>query len=879
MRPPIRPWRAALVGSLAVGVTVSLSGMSAAGTPTAGKPHGAAARQFDAGAYLRTHGSNLRVNKDAISKSASSAAANAPTNTHTPDDNDLADQQAQYAFERTAPAGYVTGPALSDANQQAAQLKQTPGSWQEFTTQPYNAQPSGYTDPFWSNAGAGWSLVGGRITALVTTKDGAWFAGTADGGVWRSTDQGQHWTPVFDHMPTLSIGALAVDPANGQLWVGTGEANESQDSYQGTGVYASSDDGRSFFPVGAPGGTSPLASRTTFRIAFDKFGNAYAATNNGLFRYDSHARTWTEVLDPAGPTDNPPYDQQVTDVAVVPGTNGQDVITAIGWHGPANAQNDGFYESTDGGATFTEVTPNGDITASDIGRTTFAYSADGSKLYAIVQSRSMFAAGGESVLQGIFVASGNAKSPASVTGPWKKIGDEKTLAASGSALPVGSGYGVGVQAWYNQDLAVDPANPDHVYAGLEEVFESTNGGASWVTASPYWNYTLACETTTAGCPNTTHPDQHAMMIANNKIVIGNDGGAYSRPLSDAQQYGDWTDLNATLRDWQFYDARAGQFSDGSTGIVGGLQDNGTAIDSTTSSQIVEPAGGDGFYVIMDPNNANNWVGEYTDGTEYSTTDGGHTYNYYVSPTCVGQATVGVKPRPDCDPNARFVTPLVQDQQNVNVWLTGGQYVWVTTKGWGTACTDTACDWTQSYNLGTGNAVTALSSANSGNIIYAAWTGGGGNPGPSFSRGIATNYGGTWHQLSMTGLPNRYIAGVTVDPSNPAHAYAIFNGYSRRFIPGGGVGHVFETRDGGQTWTDISGNLPDIASDALVLSHHGLALATDDGVFTAREGQGAGTTWFRLGSGLPNVAVDDLTAGPNGYIYAATHGRGVWRIRF
>ena len=65
----------------------------------------------------------------------------------------------------------------------------------------------------------------------------------------------------------------------------------------------------------------------------------------------------------------------------------------------------------------------------------------------------------------------------------------------------------------------------------------------------------------------------------------------------------------------------------------------------------------------------------------------------------------------------------------------------------------------------------------------------------------------------------------------------------------------------------------------MLSHHGLALATDDGVFTAREGQGAGTTWFRLGSGLPNVAVDDLTAGPNGYIYAATHGRGVWRIRF
>jgi len=91
--------------------------------------------------------------------------------------------------------------------------------------------------------------------------------------------------------------------------------------------------------------------------------------------------------------------------------------------------------------------------------------------------------------------------------------------------------------------------------------------------------------------------------------------------------------------------------------------------------------------------------------------------------------------------------------------------------------------------------------------------------------------------------------------------------------------VFETTNGGQSWTDISGNLPDIASEALLLSHGQLALATDQGVFTARAGQGTATSWSRLGSGLPNAAVDDLTAGPGGFIYAATHGRGVWRIAF
>ena len=851
---PIIPAISSLVLAAAVGAALSPGALAA----PKGDEHGSGARQHAWRDYVRQH-------------------SPAATATHTPDDGDLADQQAQYDFERTAPAGFVTGQALVSAAQQAAKMPRSGGQWQEFTSAPYNAEPSNYTDPFWSNIGAGFSIVGGRVTSLVATSDGDWFAGAADGGVWRSADRGQTWTAVFDWMLTLSIGALAVNPSDGSLWVGTGEANTSQDSYAGTGVYRSSDDGATWSRIGDDSsGNNPLVSHTVFRIAFDSSGDAYVATNNGLFRLASGASAWQEVLDPAGATDNPPYDQQVTDVAVVPKSGGKDVIAAIGWHGPGNTQNNGFYLSTDGGMTFSPVVPSGDIDASDIGRTTFAYSMDGSKLYAIVQSPAKLAAGDESVMQGIFVSNG---APASVAGPWAKIADEDTLAASGSALGVGSGYGVGVQAWYNQDLAVDPSDPNHIYAGLEEVFESVDGGMNWVTASPYWNYTLPCESTAAGCPNTTHPDQHAMMIADGRIVIGNDGGVYSRPLSDTQQYGDWTDLNATLRDLQYYDARAGKLGGQATAVWGGLQDNGSSWLSSDSNQMVEPAGGDGFNVIVDPQNGNRVAGEYTDGTMYTSTDGGHDFNYYISPTCVAQLTTGLAPRADCDPSARFVTPLVPDLQNKNVWLIGGRYVWVSSAGWNTACTDSACSWQRVYDTGAGHAVTALSSAGGGNIIYAAWVGGGGNPGPAFSTGIATNFGGVWHQANMTGLPQRYISGVTVDPHNPAHAYAVFSGYSRRWVPGGGVGHVFETMDGGQTWTDISGNLPDIPGDALVLQSGKLALGTDQGVFTAIAGQGAGTVWSRLGAGLPNASVNDLTSGPDGFIYAATHGRGVWRIGF
>ena len=95
------------------------------------------------------------------------------------------------------------------------------------------------------------------------------------------------------------------------------------------------------------------------------------------------------------------------------------------------------------------------------------------------------------------VVDGTSSTPASVAGPWTKIADEAKLAASGSALAVGSGYGVGVQAWYNQTLAVDPANAKHVYLGLEEVFQTTDGGNTWNTAAPYWNYGAGLQPATA----------------------------------------------------------------------------------------------------------------------------------------------------------------------------------------------------------------------------------------------------------------------------------------------------------------------------------------------------------------------------------------------
>lgn len=186
---------------------------------------------------------------------------------------------------------------------------------------------------------------------------------------------------------------------------------------------------------------------------------------------------------------------------------------------------------------------------------------------------------------------------------------------------------------------------------------------------------------------------------------------------------------------------------------------------------------------------------------------------------------------------------------------------------------TTCDWNAVFDLGAANAATAVNSA--GGVTYAAWVGGSGNPSATFTRGIATNAGGTWHPLNVSSLPNRYIASVTVDPKNGNHAYAIMNGYSRRWIDGAGTGIVFETTDGGKTWKDLSGNLPDAPGDALVMRGGLLVLATDVGVFAADVTKPG--AWSRLGTGLPNATTNNLTLAPNGQLVAATHGRGIWTL--
>ena len=156
------------------------------------------------------------------------------------------------------------------------------GSWTEVTDQPYENDDPDYRDPVWSNSGAGWGLVSGRSTAIAVDGD-AIYAGMADGGVWKSTDDGADWTPLLDDAPTLSIGAVSVNPADHSIWVGTGEANTSSDSYAGIGVLRSTDGGATWSLVGG----SELENHLIGRLVFDGQGNVFAATSQGLYEHSA----------------------------------------------------------------------------------------------------------------------------------------------------------------------------------------------------------------------------------------------------------------------------------------------------------------------------------------------------------------------------------------------------------------------------------------------------------------------------------------------------------------------------------------------------------------------------------------------------------------
>ena len=780
---------------------------------------------------------------------------------------------------RLLPAVSGDGEALSGPAKEAGAAS----AWQSLGPQPIVQVPE-YSDP--SNGGtygAGFNLGSGRVTTLAVhpRNPNIAYMGAADGGVWKTTDGGATWSPIGDGVfETLSIGAIALQRRNpAVVFVGTGEANTSSDAYWGGGIYKSSDGGATFQKVG--GGQFDRATVFTIATFPRSTRMVFAATNRGLFRSEDGGTNWSLVLAPGGDADR--LGNFITDVVTLSRSSAKHLLAAVGWR--AGDPNNGLWESTDSGDTWTNITAAasaaGFTQQPRIGRVSLAsLRGHAGLLYAVVQDAVLLntTGGVPTALDGVY------KSETGPAGPWVKVATSAQFAADPnsamSPAKIGPGYQPGIQSWYNQYVRIDPADPNHVIVGLEEIYDTDDGGLTWHTIGRYWNFCISDSEPNCGLDPeehpTTHPDQHAAAFgidrANGQpiLYVGSDGGVWSQSNPPpAFNNDDWSNLNQNIDTAQFY------FTEGSSGpnsvIYGGTQDNGSL--KLDGGQWVMAFGGDGGDVAVEPGNPNNTYEEYVYLSMSKSNDGGHSWRSIDTPDSGSSAT------------ARFIAPFDLDPLNDQHIVALGRHVWESFEGIKTRSSDwdDHCDSTglTECDNGAGHVGTAL--AVRGDVIYSGWCGPC-NPAPDptdpsgtgFSRGLATNSGGIWRQRLANGLPNRYITSVTIDPANRQHIFVTLSGFSRRWVPYAGTGHVFESFDSGKNFTDISGNLPDGPANDTVLHNGRLIVGTDVGVFELTSP--STDTWSRLGTGMPAVSTLDLSVIPGtSTLLAGTHGRGAMAL--
>lgn len=666
--------------------------------------------------------------------------------------------------------GAITPAALTAAAAQADLLER-----QTLAAAPGLAQAA------WSLAGP--TNVGGRIVDIVVDPCQAdqIFVAAATGGVWRSTDAGATFAPVWPARNPQAMGALAEGP-DCALYAGTGEANPGGGSisYGGKGLYRSTDGGATWKRVGLKGvdrfgriAVHPLDARIVYAAAA---GPLFAPGGpRGLYR--STGGGGSRVL--AGDNDT----TGAVDVALDP--SNPDVVFAAMWdhlrepdlrrYGGVGS---GVYRSVNGGQTWKRLGGGLPAASPNVGRIGIAVApSNPSRVYAIViQTNGSF--------EGFYVSNNSGDS-------WTKVPNNGTLSSSQAS------YG-----WWFGRVWVDPVDPDHVFVAGVPLVVSLDGGLSWSDAS-----------------GSVHADQHAMAWDPEdagRVYLGNDGGVYRSEVNGPP----WT--KGTYQPFtQFYSVDISQQD--SARLVGGAQDNG-ALRSYPNTWNAY-GGGDGEEALINPTDQQNVFAcsQYgdcvrsTNGGDFSTPIGG---------------TVSER--------RNWFTPLQFDPTNQQVMYYGGNRLNRSTTN-GVSWTVISPDLTGGpgrdplYPFGTMTTVAAAKT--DGNVILV-----GTDDGRVWR---TADLGAHWTRQTDPDLPAIWVSRVTIDPRDANVAYATFSGfraadpapYVARTTDGGttwidvsgnlpkapvndlivkgsalyvasDVG-VYRSTDGGATWLRVGTGLPNV----------------------------------------------------------------------
>jgi uncharacterized protein (TIGR03437 family) len=732
--------------------------------------------------------------------------------------------------------------------------------------------------------------VSGRVSTIVLdpgyngTSNQTIYLGAAQGGVWRSRDNGATWTPLTDNQPSLAMGALAIDPTNPNvIYAGTGEAHFSGDSYYGAGLLKSIDGGATWTQITGPVSTSdprtPAFLNASFHaLAIDPAAPStiFAATDEGLISSASSVTDFAPVGDRGiwKSTDggltwrnvNPPnltiLDRSGTDVLIDPLDRNR-IFAAI--------RDLGVYRSTTGGEPGAWEKLESGLPASDIERIELAAGpplapSTNTTVYAAISRRS------DSRLLGVF----------------KSIDGGATWVQTTTPAPTMSG------TYYALALAVDPTDANTVYYGtigltgaIGTVWRSRDGGLNWISIS-----------NGNGVTGGLHVDTHwiAVSPANPNILFtANDGGIWRTDNATADTVA-WTSLNQALNITQFYTV-ALHPTDPNI-LLGGTQDNGT--DRYNGDlRWFHSRGGDGGATLIDQSNpqvmyhtfinSNNSSGATpVIGPEISF-DGGNNWTRRGCFNCTAQPG-------NFNPSDRVsnYAPMVQHVGfgggQGNVIYFGAHRLYrsvdqgVTWTGLGASADGFGADLTKNIpqsSFGFPSYITAIAAHPAldskvnppGEMVWV----GTGDGLVQFTANAGAAAGATFSNVTRAPLPDRFVTDIALDQADQRRAVVVYSGFNAN-TPST-PGHVFLTTDRGATWIDISGNLPDIPVNSAVIDPlllNTYYIGTDLGVFRTTDG---GSTWVRLSNAMPNVAVFMLRYhAATRSLVAATHGRGVYRLK-
>lgn len=757
--------------------------------------------------------------------------------------------------------GWVTGSITATAQVTTGAQKLA-----AFRKQQQLLQQSPYKNLQWRLAGP--DNRSGRCTdvAGVTGNPDIIYAAFATGGLWKTTDGGYNWQPLFDKEATLSIGNIAIAPSdNNILYVGTGEANIFRASLPGLGMYKSTDAGKTFQHTGLENtGTiarvvvHPTNANTVYVAAS---GNEWTYNKDrGVYMTSDGGKTWKKILY---------VDEKTGCIDLVMDPADPNTLYASMWNrirrrwsDPVPEDGDHLYKTTDGGKTW-KIIDKGLPDTKMTGRIGLAVSnSNPNILYAFVDdhSKKRDPKPGETdsyERQVQKVVIGGAVYRSTDKGEtWEKRGEIHDF-----FKPFSGTYG-----WVFSQVRVNPKHEDEVYVLGVNMGRSSDGGKTWKEFEP-------TDTTS----EWIHGDNHAMWFDQNnpsRIIIGNDGGV-STTLNGGKKWNNFFDKIPTT---QFYTVTYDM--EKPFNVFGAIQDEGTfsgsvnntfgKLQDTTIRKWNYAPGGEGTQIQVDPANSNIVFSSTYYGrlmkTDMSKPDS-------VRRKRIKQFSVGAID----SLRGEWLAGTLLSKKDHNVIYHGLQHLYQSTDGgdtWSVISPDLS--YNDKSRMGVypyliyHQAITTIAEGMTPGLLYA-----GTDDGRVWMQRRALHHNDAWIERTK-GLPyNKHVAKITASVHKAQRVYVVLN--DRR--QDNHTPYIYVSDSFGAGWKSIASNLPASPVNVLIEDPDRpdvLYCGTDMGAYMSKD---LGKSWIALNGNMPAaVSVNDMFIHPRDKkLVIGTYGRGVYVV--